>query len=183
MRFDPDTGKLLYVTDNQQGHDGSDEDGAGNVVTIVITATDPDSMTATSNINIRLNTPPTEIRGTNTAEIDETEESTAEDLVTDLDVQDNNDPTHEFGQYTWAVSDDRFKITADTADSSQATLSVLAEKAFPADTSDPNPTVAVKVTATEKASGEKVEFTVTVTINNNTDNDPPTPVEPTRCLA
>jgi hypothetical protein len=178
MRFDPDTGKLLYVTDNQQGHDGSDTDGAGNVVAITITATDPDDATATSNINIRLNTPPTAITGNNTGTIEETDDSAVLDFTAiELNVQDNNLPTHEFGQYTWVVSDDRFKITADTADSSQATLSVLKGKEFPA-AGATNPTVPVKVTATEKASGEKVEFTVTVTINNNADNDPPTPVKP-----
>jgi hypothetical protein len=175
MRFDPDTGKLLYVTDNQQGHDGSDTDGAGNVVAITITATDPDDATATSNINIRLNTPPTAIEGGATANVSENDQAAA-NLVTDLNVQDNNAPTHEFGQYTWEVNNDSFTVKADATDSSQATLAVKAGQKFPAP--DAGGMLTLTITATEKASGVSVTHMVTVTIADDpADTDPATPAD------
>ena len=147
------------------------------MVTITITATDPDSEAATSDVTIRLNAPPTEITGTNTATVAENGQAAA-DLVTDLNVQDHNAPTHAFGQYEWEVSDARFTVTAGTTDSSTATLAVKAGQTFEHNGGATPVTVAVKVTATEKASGESVDFTVTVTVTNDTTDDPTAPATP-----
>ena len=174
IRFDPTTGELLYITDNQEGH-GSGTDGGGNVVTITITATDPDSATATSTVNIRLNSPPSGINGTTTATVDENGQAAA-DLITDLNVQDHNAPTHEYGQYEWEVNNDSFTVTPNTADSSQATLAVKAGQTFPAP--DAGGTLTLTITATEKTSGKSVTHTVTVTITDDpNDTDDPTPPE------
>ena len=177
LHIDLDTGKLLYMTDNQGRHDGDDTDGGGNVLDIDIVATDPDGEEAVSTVSIRLNVPPKEIASGSDPRVSiaETTSSTAKVLVSDLNVQDENDPTHLFGQYTWEVSDDRFKVTPDKTDTSMATLSVLAGKAFEAVGGDQ--TIKVKVTATEKASGEKVEFTLTVTVTNDL-ADPAAPATP-----
>ena len=61
-----DSGKLTYVSDKTQNHDGDTEDGAGNRVTLAITANDlfrapgRDSET-TANLHIRINVAPTGI--------------------------------------------------------------------------------------------------------------------------
>ena len=114
LRFDPNTGKLIYITDNQGAHDGQAVDGQGNVVNIVISASDAQGTAAESTVSIRLNVAPTAVTGGDTASIgQETTSSTAQDLVT-LNVQDENSTAHDFGAYKWEVSDDRFEITVST---------------------------------------------------------------------
>ena len=57
------SGKLTYVSDKTQNHDGDATDGAGNMVTLTITASDrvPEDSPSTANLNIRINVAPTGI--------------------------------------------------------------------------------------------------------------------------
>jgi hypothetical protein len=169
IRFDPNTGKLIYITDKQGNHDGGTDDGGGNVVNIVISASDGQGTAAESTVSIRLNVAPTAVTGGESAGVVETGQ-TAQDLLT-LNVQDENAPDHDFGAYTWKVAgNDGFTITADTTDSSEAVLAVKAGQSFPVP--DAGGMIRLTVTATDKAGDHKITHTVTITV---TDNDGPDP--------
>ena len=178
LRFDANTGKLLYITDNQGSHDDGDNDGGGNVVAITVTANDGNNGTVTSMVSIRLNVAPTAINGADspTSSINETASSTAQDVAT-LNVQDENSMDHEFGSYEWTVSDDRFEVTPDATDGSMGVLKTKAGKAFPATGEDGAAgMVKVTVTATDEAGDHKITQVVTIVINNTDDtNDATTP--------
>ncbi len=68
--IDKDTGMVTYITDREQGHDGTDTDGTGNTLTFTISAEDAAGTAATSQVMVRVNVTPTEIQavtGTATA--------------------------------------------------------------------------------------------------------------------
>ena len=189
--LDTKTGKLVFVTDNQGNHDGDTTDAGGNSFQFQVNASDGAGESASAYIIIRLNSPPTNVSTDNndasdttrTATMSETLSSTAESLsAVTLNVLDENLPTHDFGKYTWTVDDSRFKIAANSTDSSQATLTTKAKQSFArlgdAETAK-GATVVVKVTATEKEdSANVVTFTVTISVSNDiTTNDPTTTAE------
>ena len=179
LRFDANTGKLLYITDNQGGHDGGTDDGGGNVVSITITASDGGGGTdATSTVSIRLNVAPTDVTGDALTIL---ENDRTGDTTLALDVQDENDDgDHGFGSYTWTVSDDRFMITPSTSDGSQATLSVKSTAKFNEAAFDDggtsgsaaNDTITLTITATDKAGDHMITHRVTVTVTDDTSDNP-----------
>ena len=137
--FEASTGKLTFNSDVYQAHDGSGadtDDGAGNVITLNITANDSPggadtarNSAATAAVNLRINVAPTDIhfasvadglaaaadgtgaRGTFAVSV---EEHTATDpapgplgqLVAHVDVQDQNSDMHKFGTHEVTVSGD-----------------------------------------------------------------------------
>ena len=62
--IDKNTGEITYFTDRSHTHDGVDTDGAGNVLTFTISATDNDAGTTnppTETVTVRINVAPTAI--------------------------------------------------------------------------------------------------------------------------
>ena len=125
LTFEERTGKLTYVSDVTQNHDGTDTDGAGNMITLAVVADDDNggaNADASANVHLRINVAPTGINfGTPAPSIAENARATGEEVVTTMDVQDQNqsgDNTaspivlpHKFGSHTITVSDDRFVVT------------------------------------------------------------------------
>ena len=176
--LDGDTGDLIVITDESHGHDNSGTDGEGNAVVFNISASDGTD-TNTAMVSVRLNVAPTEVTGGDIANVSENDQAAA-DLITNLDVQDENSPMHEYGQYEWAVDDDRFEVTADDTDSSTATLSVKAGQTFEADALAENDgEFTVTITATDATGTFEIEHEVTVSVSNDTSDDtaPVTPPE------
>ena len=130
--IDKDTGMVTYITDLEQGHDGTPVDGtdaAGNTLTFTITASDGEGGTdATATVMVRVNVAPTAIElndGTATAAnlpmpargvtgtaltdangdvtyMDDEENAAAE--VATIDVMDQNLTTDKFGIHKVALS-------------------------------------------------------------------------------
>ena len=132
------TGKLSFDSDVYRGHDGDGADGAGNVITLNITATEGGRTAAqTADVSIRINVAPTDIwfaaaggtpdEATTTVTFPEDVGSAAAGargrIIAEVDVRDENqsgDPDaaggpirpHKFGTHEVTVSgDDRFMIT------------------------------------------------------------------------
>jgi len=64
LAIDKNTGEITYFTNMSHGHDGSDTDGGGNVLTFTVSATDGPTAsngTAYANISVRINVAPTAI--------------------------------------------------------------------------------------------------------------------------
>ena len=61
--IDSKTGEITYITDRSHTHDGNADDGAGNVLTFTITATDSKTGTtpAAEEVTVRINVAPTAI--------------------------------------------------------------------------------------------------------------------------
>ena len=181
ISFDLHTGMLRYDSDEDSAHDGDGADGGGNEVVIVITASDGGDTGATANVIIRLNVKATRIteEGSVTA-VAESTPAEAGSLGLTLNVQDENSPENDFGAYDWTISDDRFTITADSADRSRAVLGVADGATFEnAGANGQDGSLTVTVTATEKGSGNQVTHMVTVAVTNNPDNDTPAPTPTT----
>ena len=121
LTFEERSGKLTYVSDVTHDHDGTTTgDGDGNMITLAVAAADGTG-TANANVHLRINVAPTDITfGTPTPSIEENGRGN-EELVTTLDVQDQNQSgdssaspialPHKFGSHTITVSDDRFVVT------------------------------------------------------------------------
>ena len=185
--FEPSTGKLVYHTDDDQGHDGTSTDGTGNVVSFTVNASDdenPDTG-AQATVGIRLNVKPTDINVTpvNTTVTEEVKQ-TADLHVADLDVQDENDKTKSFGMHTITVDDDRFTVKqlaqykpgGSDPDGSQWQLFLKKGAKLDYEADGKAGVFTVKVTATD-GGGKKVTDSVGITITNDTDDDAddPTP--------
>ena len=170
--LDAATGKLTFITDNSGGHDDDSGDGDGNVVTFTVTANDGNGGSTTATVGLRLDVAPTGFQAgaTATANLDEGELGT-EHSVGLLNVQDENDPEHAFGQYKWTVSDTRFEITEDDTDTSQATLTIKEGAEFVANATDGTAaTVTVTVTATGSMGDVTHKVVVTVANTDDTNN-------------
>ena len=142
--FEASTGKLTFNSDVYRAHDGAggtDEtnDGAGNVLTLTVTATDEGGRTGTADVNLRINVAPTGIDFTdnhgdsNGETVPEGSDAIVSEhvgsgaapragqLIATLDVLDENlagsngpPPVrgHKFGVHDVEISgDDRFMIT------------------------------------------------------------------------
>ena len=128
--FDARTGVLNYESDVYRNHDGTPTDGAGNVVTLNITASDGTNTSATTAaVNLRINVAPTDIwfataDQTPTDAADATTVVTVNEhvgseaagrdgmLIAHVNVQDENADSHKFGTHDVTVTgDDRFEIT------------------------------------------------------------------------
>ena len=130
------TGKLTFNSDVYRTHDGDDDDGMGNVITLNITARDTSGNSSNNNtssdaqtaaVNLRINVAPSGItfndradgEGTAGAVITVSEHvgsgaapSPAGLFIARVDVQDENAVAHKFGMHEVTVSgDDRFMIT------------------------------------------------------------------------
>ena len=135
LTFEASTGKLTFNSDVYRTHDGDAADGAGNIITLTITATDEGSRTGTADVNLRINAAPTDIffadsatglsgatNGSGTPETfavsvaelagTATSPRPAGTLIAHVDVQDENMGSHKFGSHEVTLSgDDRFMIT------------------------------------------------------------------------
>ena len=134
--FEASTGKLTFNSDVYQGHDNTAADGAGNVITLNVTASDgANTSTTTADVNLRINVAPTDIffadsagtvaAATNgagaggTFAVSVQEDLAADDpagpmgeLIAHVNVQDQNAGSHKFGTHSVTLSgDDRFMIT------------------------------------------------------------------------
>ena len=124
--FEAHTGKLTFNSDVYRTHDGDDTDGAGNILTLNITATDGNNASTTpAAVNLRINVAPTgivfsdledgtgEIRLGRDVEEHVGSEAPGPDgqFIAFVDVLDENSATHKFGTHEVTVSDDRFMIT------------------------------------------------------------------------
>ncbi|MCY3988860.1 MAG: hypothetical protein OXF94_09765, partial [Gammaproteobacteria bacterium] len=130
--FEASTGKLTFNSDVYRTHDGTAADGAGNVITLNITASDgTNTSTTTAAVNLRINVAPTDIWFAAAADTaDDAAEATtvvtvnehvgaaaaptAGMVIAHVNVQDQNSDTHKsgFGTHDVTVSgDDRFMIT------------------------------------------------------------------------
>ena len=199
--IDGGTGMVNYYTTKSQTHDSDDDDGEGNWVTSVLTATDAaaNNATATVNVQLRIDVAATGVKlgttdatgsGTSYKVDGSVNEETKGAIVGIVDIQDQNLISHDYGAYTFTVDDDRFQVIASKTDASKATLKLKATKALdfealegPVDDKDDNDPsndtkdVKVVVTATPKSGNfDPVKLTVTVAvINSDTEDDIPAP--------
>ena len=99
-----------------------------------------------------------------------------------IDVQDENMGDHAYGQYMFAVDDDRFEVIVDEDDGSKATLRLktgqsldFEELAGPVNDKG-NKSILVVVTATPVSENfDPITLGITVSIENDKDDDPPEP--------
>ena len=202
--FEETSGKLTYVSDVTHGHDGAATDGAGNLITLAVVASDGSGTDATANVHLRINVAPTGITfATNPiTNIAENERAAGTEVVATLNVQDENFsgdgtlPAHAFGTHTITVSDDRFVITNTgdgrqdgDGDASTWDLRLKRGATFDFETDDMDPTtdgtqVVLTFTATDggglstptpSSTNGYSAITLTITIDNDTDDDPATP--------
>ena len=174
MSFDASTGELVYVTDEKSGHDGDTRDGTGNVVMLTVQASDEAGETAEATVGVRLNVAPMkQMEGRTTATIEENGQG-AVDLISDLNVIDENSPMHDYGKYAWEIEGDdeeRFTIKVNTADSSKAVLAVKANQKFEAAGGDGMITLTLVATEVGNPANE-VTHKVTITVTNDPNDDP-----------
>ena len=192
-----ETGAITYYTNNGTSHGfvegGTAQadppaDGAGNLFRVSVESSDgkPDATDDTTDdvtIDVRVNVAPTDIfinsaatgadkasatdstlTFAETAEFDATDGGTTS---VELDVQDLNLNTDDFGSHTVTVDDNRFTLerTAGT-DMSQWTLGVKEDAEFDYEHEDnPMGVITLKLTATDKG-GKSVERYVTVTLTD-----------------
>ena len=181
--IDETTGAVRYFTTKANNHGDSTGDGAGNVVTITVTAADGTNTAVTNEVNLAIDVPGAAPTGQTLATIvTENEATTANDSVATINIQDNNAPTNVYGQYDWTISDDRFTITPNATDSSQATIGLKADQMFAIDpdtgtqTTGADGTLMVTITATPKEGSEfhdtPITMMMTVTITDDTNDNP-----------
>ena len=184
------TGAVQYFTTLTHTHDGEDMDGDGNLVTMTLVANDGTADSEPVDVSLRIDVKATAITVGNVAGDGVTENLEApkagQDIAT-IDVQDENMTDHEYGEYTFTVSDDRFQVVTDPGARKDGSKGVLKLKAgetldFEGDmplnpvTGLPTP-FTVTVTATPK-SGNFTASTTKVTIvilNDPTDDADPQP--------
>ena len=131
LTFEASSGKLTFNSDVYRGHDGDGADGAGNVLTLNLNASDGTNTSATTAaVNVRINVAPTGITFNNESDgngsetglaaapiaVDEHVGSGAAgamgQFIARVDVQDQNLNSHKFGTHDVMISgDDRFMIT------------------------------------------------------------------------
>ena len=171
--IDDDTGALNYYTTKSQTHDGNDADGGGNLITSVLTATDKAASNATATVNVQLRID-VEATGVDITPQSYTENTKGATVAT-LNVLDENDKKHDYGAYTFTVSDDRFEVTRSKTDLSQATLKL--KKGVFLDYEAPEVKagkIKVEVIATpESGNFDAIKNMVEITITNETGDDPP----------
>ena len=137
--FEASTGKLTFNSDTYHTHDGTAADAGGNIITLNINATDGPNTSATqATVNVRINVAPTDIffadeasglaaaadgttavgtRQTFVVTVNEhvgtdAADTPAGDLIAHVNVQDENQDSHNFGTHEVTLSgDDRFMIT------------------------------------------------------------------------
>ena len=139
-------GTLTYVSDQLRGHDGNQDDGAGNILSLDVTANDGPgggNSANMANVTLRINVAPTAIEfaegdtgsaaltgliNAYTAHATETDQitgvtvnenvtATGREVLAMIDVQDENSGRHSFGSHDVTVSDDRFYISVNGATS------------------------------------------------------------------
>ncbi len=105
-------------------------------------------------------------------------------LAARIDVQDQNQGSHAYGQYTFTVDDNRFEVVADTTDGSMGNLRLktgqkLDFEAIDAPLNDDNTkSIVLVVTATPTPTNgnfDPITIGVTLKVENDTSDDPPTP--------
>ena len=187
------TGAVQYFTTLTHTHDGEDMDGDGNLLTMTLVANDGTADSAPTMVSLRIDVKATAITVASVAGDGVTENLEAPEAgqdIANIDVQDENMTDHEYGEYTFTVSDDRFQVVTDPNDKKDGSKGVLKLKAgatldFEGDmplnpvTGLPTP-FTVTVTATPKSGNFKASTTkVTIVILNDPDDDADTPPGPT----
>ena len=179
------TGAVQYFTTLTHTHDGSAIDGEGNLLTMTLVANDGTADSAAAMVSLRIDVKATAIAVVNVAGAGIAENLEAPraglDIAT-IDVQDENMTDHEYGEYTFTVSDDRFQVVTDPNDKKDGSKGVLKLKAgatldFEGDmpispvTGEPTP-FTVTVTATPESGNFKATTQkVTIVILNDPDDD------------
>ena len=204
--LDEATGAVNYYTTMSHGHDDNDADGGGNLIISELTANDAaadggNGATATINVQFRIDVAPTgfEVGGTlaGVAPADSSYDFAAdgatlteEMLVTadaqgmqenpqvaaEIDVQDENMVGHDYGKYTFTVSDNRFEVVPSDTDGSMGTLRLKTghKLDYEAENADGNPTILLVVTAMPVSGNfDPISIGITVTVANETGDDPP----------
>jgi len=190
--FNMDTGRLTYSTTLAQSHYTAGRmqgDGDGNTVTLPVMADDGKGGEAEMDLVLLFDVAPTGITSARTNEGNSLMENQAMALskrVTVLDVQDQNHPTHEAGQYTLTVDDARFEVRPIPGDKSMFALVVKKGAKFDFET-DVKPLAAnpdkgalkVMVTATQVDGSHAITKEVVVgMLENDPSDDPATPTAP-----
>ena len=205
--FDPSTGQYRFVTQDQQGHDGNNVDGQGNIISATVTASDGRGGTSTTTVNLRLNVAPTDIdvltttpsigsvlatsRAAKAITVQETKAADEDRTIAWLDVQDENDPTHEFGQHIVLVYEgdsdqvsSRFQalpIGGANTDGSRVRLVLTDGSALDYETEK---TITLRLKAyddweldgtTLMYSLESPDVKITITVSDDPSDNPPTP--------
>jgi hypothetical protein len=173
-----ETGEIHYYSTLASTHDGTAGDGRGNMVTIALVATDTAEDTATVMVSLRIDVAGTEITTNNVAgtTITENEAAPADGTeIATVNVQDENATDHDYGTYTWVVSDTRFEVVEDDEDGSAGTLKLKEDSMLDYEADGENGTFMVTVTATPVSGGDDLTVMVTVSIGNVADDTPTTP--------
>ena len=145
------TGAVQYFTTLTKTHDGSDTDGAGNLVTMTLVANDGTADSKPVDVSLRIDVKATAINVGRPAEVTENEEAPRNGkTIATIDVQDENMTDHAYGSYTFTVSDPRFQVVADPTDGSMGRLKLKAGASldYETDTTATGDTMSVTVTAT-----------------------------------
>ena len=192
--FEADTGKLIFNSDVYRTHDGKNNDGGGNVLTLNITANDGGGDSAEpAQVTLRINVAPTGIwfataadgKSDSTLKMISVMEHTgsaaagsAGQFIAKVDVQDENSSMHSFGSHLVNLTgDDRFMITK-SDDDDGSTWEVRLKKGekldYEAENADGDATIKLKLTATDKNGdglSTPAEVTLTITVTNDTSDD------------
>ena len=169
-------------------HDGEDMDGDGNLVTMTLVANDSPAgedgnNSAAVEVSLRIDVKATAITvGTLEMVTENVEAPTGGLTIATIDVQDENMTDHDYGSYTFTVSDDRFQVVTDPAAPKDGSKGVLKLKAgatldfegdMPLSPVDGTPTpFKVTVTATPDSGNFTATTTsVTIVIVNDPDDD------------
>ena len=193
--IDETTGEVRYWTTKTDEHGDGGEDGAGNWVEVTVTANEMvggSPVTTTNTVRLAIDVEGSTDATPTLTGITENTATTANASVATINIDDNNSPMNEYGQYTWTISDDRFTITPVGSatendltddDSSQAVIGLKADQMFDipdVDEDDNNVVddgeIEVTITATPVSGNyDPIEITLTVTVTNNTADDPDDP--------
>ena len=180
--IDERTGEIHYHTTSKDGFGDAGTDGGGNVLEIRVTATetvDGAPVTATNTLRLAVDVEGSAPTGLNlTQTVVENVATTAGQVSLDINIVDRNSPDNIYGQYTWAVDDERFEIMGadeDDTDSSEVTVAVKEGAVFEIDPDDGDDgSHRVMITATpESGNFDPIVIRLTVTITNDPDDDPP----------
>ena len=178
--IDETTGEVRFVTTKATQHgDGGDADGRGNTVDIIVTATDG-ANTVTNEVSLAIDVPGTYEGNGITDTVVENMEMAEDDNVGTINITDLNSPTNAYGEYTWAIDNEGYTVTADEADSSMATVARVADSEFDGNDTFPatDGEIEVTITATPVSGGDAIEITLTVTVTNDPTDDAEAPAEP-----
>ena len=168
-----ETGEIHYYSTLASTHDGSDEDGLGNMVTIALVATDTAGDTATVMVSLRIDVAGEEITVDSVAGTTIEENAAAPAGGTEIatvDVQDENATDHAYGTYTWAVSDTRFEVVEDAMDGSAGMLKLKAGATLDYEADGTAGLYMVTVTATPVSGGDDLTVMVEIMIGDVADD-------------